>query len=146
MLHRFLKSSLISIVLIAVISGCGQSRDLSTPASRFVGHWQAPLGEPGDYFVTSIDTSTGIGFYISMRSDGKVKRTPYKIINQDEKGERLVTALDYDESGSFAWHFVKFIAKDGQTLRAAKFGTDENSDGSGIETATHTYIDNKTEP
>lgn len=67
---KFLKIYLIlTLVIVLLIPSCafGKKRDLSTPLSRLIGHWQDRCGF--EYYFVPVDRSTMIGSFVRVFPD-----------------------------------------------------------------------------
>lgn len=82
---------LLSILLLA---GCDQ-RDLSTPASRLVGHWRSRTFE---YYFSPVNPQTNEGVFI-QDIEGIVLHGIYQIISEEQRGEELVIRFRVPEVG-----------------------------------------------
>lgn len=125
---------LLTVVAVCVslaLLGCSR-RDLSTPSSRLVGHWQSPDGDYDQYFGP-IDKDTRIGTFVEVDKDGNATYYRYKVTGEDLDGEEFEIASEGD--GSYSVPLLYWISKDG--LRLSFFAEAEDA---------NRYIDNKTEP
>ncbi len=128
----------IFIVVLAsllVLSACGNSRDLSTPSSRLVGHWivdhEIEKGYRIEYYFTEIDPATGKGLVTEYDPrDGTVFIMTYVINSQAPDGEKI-EIIETTPDGMEMPQTEFEIAKDGLTAKMRKF--------------TITYVDDKTE-
>ena len=82
---------LLSILLLA---SCEQ-RDLSTPASRLVGHWRSRTFE---YYFSPISPQTKEGVFI-QDIEGIVLHGVYQIINEEQSGDELVFRFSVPKVG-----------------------------------------------
>ncbi len=81
----------IFIVVLAsllVLSACGNSRDLSTPSSRLVGHWRSiNTVTMAEYYFSPIDEKTGEGKQTEYDPrDGTVFICKYTVSSETPEG------------------------------------------------------------
>lgn len=129
-MKKYLGYLFYAVVMVFTLTACG--RDLSTPSSRLIGHWEADTALGIEYYFSEIDSKTGVGKQTEYDPrDGSVFICDYEISSQTPDGEELrihVSCPGYEE---FA-HFTDFIIqKDGVAATMHKF--------------TIKYIDSKTE-
>lgn len=123
---------IIALASLLLLSACGNSRDLSTPSSRLVGHWKSKGFTKAEYYFSPVGEKTGEGKQTEYDPrDGTVFICNYTVSSETPEGENLriyVSCQGYEE---FA-HFTEFvIQKDGLTAKMHNF--------------TIEYIDLKTE-
>ena len=110
------------------------SRNLSTPAARLLGHWSNELEE--HYYFGEIDD--GVGNYIIVPPGGKALFHKYKIIGQDPEGEKIdvvLLLLNGDKRNE-----KYFVSQDGKELQKV-------SEYRGVEVVTKRYyVDEKQKP
>lgn len=81
---------LIVLVSLLLLSACSNSRDLSTPSSRLVGHWKAGGITAYEYYLTAIDKETGEGkITLYHPNSGRVETGTYKIASEQPEGEEV---------------------------------------------------------
>ena len=102
---------LLSILLLA---SCEQ-RDLSTPASRLVGHWRSRTFE---YYFSPISPQTKEGVFI-QDIEGMVLHGVYQIISEDQSGEELMFRFRVPEVGQGRGLFR--IQQDGLKMDVREF-------------------------
>jgi hypothetical protein len=113
-------SSMLRVTAVLLTSAVIQSlgaqtpRDLSTPASRLVGHW-ITAGNTHNYFGPT-DTLSDIGnlTWVEVAAGGKVVKHRYKVISQTPAGEQLTLQILFGAGGDRVDQCV--IAKDGKTM------------------------------
>ena len=120
---------LLSILLLA---GCDQ-RDLSTPASRLVGHWRSRTFE---YYFSPVDPQTKDGVFI-QDIEGIVLHGVYQIIDEEPRGELLVFRFSVPEIGQGRGSFR--IQQDGLKMGVREFPYPK-------ATYVALYVDNQLEP
>lgn len=111
-----MKKIIFVFVLFALLlSACG-GRDLSTPASRLVGHWDVPE-KNSEYYIGKIDQKTGEGKWTVYETDtGVVSICSYKIESQAPEGEEIdVDVRDANGDGCIGFGDFK-VPKDGLTV------------------------------
>ena len=100
-----MKKLYIFIVLasLLLLSACGNSRDLSTPSSRLVGHWRSiNTVVKGEYYFGEINEETGKGSFAEYSAkNGSLAKGTYKIVHETPEGEAITilpTLFGYEDS------------------------------------------------
>jgi len=102
------------LLSILVLASCEQ-RDLSTPASRLVGHWRSRTFE---YYFSPVDPQTREGIFI-QDIEGIVLHGVYEIIDEEPRGELLVFRFRIPEIGQGRGSFR--IQQDGLKMAVREF-------------------------
>ncbi len=88
---------IIVLASLLLLSACGNSRDLSTPSSRLVGHWRTiNVVAMSDLYFGEIDEETGTGTFAEYDlRDGTLAKGTYTIVRETPGGEAITirTAL-----------------------------------------------------
>lgn len=120
------------LLSILLLTGCDQ-RDLSTPASRLVGHWRSRTFE---YYFSPVDPQTKDGVFI-QDIEGIVLHGIYQIIDEELRGELLVFRFSVPEIGQGRGSFR--IQQDGLKMGVREFPYPK-------ATYVALYVDNLLEP
>jgi hypothetical protein len=88
-------------------------RDLSTPASRLVGHW-ATTGNVHYYFGPVDSLDIGSLTWVEIDRDSTVVKHRYKIISQARSGERLTIQVLFGSGGDRVDQYV--VSRDGTRI------------------------------
>ena len=131
-----MRKVLLLIVLLGIavlLASCRDSRDLSTPSSRLVGHWRGFFDDSREIFFGPIDDQTKIGNEVEV-SNGNAFYHQYRVVQEELNGVKIVYEPFSDLIGV---HPQKefWITKDGKTM------TNANNSLEVFE-----YLDSKTEP
>lgn len=135
---RWLILCVICILLPANIGIAQANRDLSTPATRLVGHWVTPGNT--HYYFSAADSLTDIGSltWVEVGAGGRVVKHNYKIIAQTPKGNELTLQILFAAGGSRVDQYI--VAKDGKSIHRTITVV-------GITTTEKlTYVDNQIRP
>lgn len=118
---------------LLLLSACGNSRDLSTPSSRLVGHWKSKGLAQAEYYLTAIDKETGEGKITEYApKTGVVASGIYKIASETPEGEKITISAVWTGYEDFPPDHIDFIVQeDGMQAKMREFYID--------------YIDDKTE-
>lgn len=129
---------IIVLASLLLLSACHNSRDLSTPSSRLVGHWRAiNTATMSDYYFGEIDKETGKGSFAEYSArDGSLAKGTYKVVSETPEGEDITivtTLFGYEDSDLPSSLFQKdlIVQEDGLKAKYMKFYIE--------------YIDDKTE-
>lgn len=174
---KILKNSFIFLpVLFLALSApsCSKKRDLSTPLSRLVGHWQDSLGF--EYYFSLVDSTTMTGSLVRvvpekeeklmeyiegmsglidksetasiLKFAGKAKYYQYKILSQVPNGQEVQIAIVLP-SMDFSLFRVFLLPKE-VTFNVEKDGKQMNwsvrNDALNKLTNPIKYVDSKTSP
>jgi alpha-tubulin suppressor-like RCC1 family protein len=92
-------------------------RDLSTPATRLVGHWTSP-SDGLEFYFGPIDATTGTGALTQVVAGqgGEVARLRYSIVARDPAGEADEVELRIEGGGAVGRINRLAVAREGQTL------------------------------
>jgi len=99
------KKILLSPLLILLLLSCGIGRNLSSPVSRMVGHWQGNKGN--EYYFGPIG-SQGVGELTVVGNGGSISFDSYQIYQEQNDG----VAFSRMEEGN-NWAII--IPPDGKT-------------------------------
>jgi len=102
------------LLSISLLASCEQ-RDLSTPASRLVGHWRSRTFE---YYFSAVNPQTNEGIFI-QDIEGIVLHGVYQVIDEEKNGEELVFRFNVPEVGQGRGLFR--IQQDGLKMEVREF-------------------------
>jgi len=129
---------IIVLASLLLLSACGNSRDLSTPSSRLVGHWKVKYIRELEYYFGEIDEETGKGTYAEYEAkEGSLSKGTYRVISETPEGEDITIIpmlFGYEDMPSILSNLLEMdikIAEDGLSAKMMDF--------------TVEYIDDKTE-
>lgn len=134
------KTIFIFILFALLVSACGggrdDERDLSTPASRLVGHWEY-REKNEEYFFSEMDRKTEEGNWTIYETDtGNVRYCIYRVLAQDKRGTSITatsitaTSSPYGECDLI----MGYVSEDGLSAL-----------GNLLEDGEWVYVDDKTE-
>lgn len=113
-------------------------RDLSTPASRLIGHWTDKLDE--DFYYGVPDTKGKmLGDMIWVDPNGRTLYHKYRIVNQELTGEQI-TIEEHYHKGLGSKPVTLMISKDGQKMKSTKRILGMNI------ASEHKYVDDQVRP
>jgi hypothetical protein len=110
----------VALVLAALLIGpmLTSGRDLSTPASRLVGHWESQTDRVMTHAIYGPVNASGAG--TCYNPDGSVHFT-FKVLYEDPTGTRLVLSEGENESTQIETEYI--IAPDGRSMtKEYKYG------------------------
>ena len=119
--------------LAVLVAGCG-GKDLSTPSSRIVGHWQGGY-VPREKYFGPIDDQTRTGSAVEF-TDGDAFYFQYRVVSEEINGVTIkYVGVHPDLSDALQVEMEFWIKKDGLTMTNANNPLD-----------VYEYVDSKTEP
>ena len=134
------------LVLVVLLGACG-GRDLSTPASRIVGHWRADV-ELVDLHVDAYfgaPDGDGVGAVtFASNEEGATGSGTYRVVSEEADGEALTAELAF---GGQREEVTVTVPRDGKTIRVRlpDAGTLAAATG-GPMSLTLDYVDGKQAP
>lgn len=142
------KTIFIIMLLALLLSACGgkdSERDLSTPASRLVGHWEY-REKNEEYFFSDIDRKTKEGNWtIYETNTGNVRYCIYRVLVQDKKGTSITASALPDRTKNVnaivedCGIIMGYVSEDGLSALGKLVEDGEYAKGEWV------YIDDETE-
>jgi len=122
------------LIALALTAGCGFLRDLSTPASRLVGHWITDKGDEY-YFGRQV---AGEGTLIHLPPSGEKRTLTYQVLEQDKDADTVTIEMTFGD-GTTEERIYR-IPGDGIFMR------EQSEDVPDEEKTDYIYVDTNTEP
>lgn len=91
-MKKILGNLVLVVILMLTLSAC--SRNLSTPSSRLVGHWETSGDPKEELFISKVGSKTGEGsLTIYVPRDGSVTIGNYKIFTEEPDGNEVAITV-----------------------------------------------------
>ncbi len=134
------------LLAMATLGGC-KGRDLSTPATRLVGHWHedvALIDLVVDAYFGPL-SEDGVGTLTITSDDPNMSGTgTYRVVSEDAEGEQITGTFSF---GGDEAEVTLTVPRDGQTIKVRIPAPQNLAQAVGAEmTLKLEYVDGKTAP